>query len=217
MAWNSTAKRMGVVLWISLFVVALSITGIGILSPFDEGQDRIGPVIPTRTELSSFSFLLPLGIRNTSRRELFENRSRRSILRCVTANPGIGFRELARKSGISTGALRYHLDKLSIRGMVSQIGSAEGIAIFPGMRIFSPLEQRVIKNLRSPTRNLILRRLREKYACTRNDLALHVGISTSGISWHMKKLTKEEIVVREKEGRATVYRLAEGIRDLFGP
>lgn len=217
MAWNSTAKRMGIVLWISLVIAAFTTTGIGILPPPDRGQDGEGPVIPAGCGLFPLAFLIPLGIRSTPRRELLENRSRRGILRCITANPGIGFRELARKSGVTTGALRYHLDRLFRKGAISQAGSKEGIAIFPGRRVFGSLEQKVAKNLRSATRNLILKRLREEEACTRSNLAVQAGISASAISWHMKKLTEDGIVIREKEGRETKYRLAEGVRDLFGP
>ncbi|MDD1716357.1 MAG: winged helix-turn-helix transcriptional regulator [Methanolinea sp.] len=53
--------------------------------------------------------------------------------------------------------------------------------------------------------------------CTRNDLAARAGISASAISWHMKKLAEEGIVVREKEGREMKYRLSEGVGDLFNP
>lgn len=217
MASNTTAKWMGIILWIPLITAALTTTGIGTMFSQDEGRDWEGPDIPVKTCLSSITCLLSLGCRRAPHRDLLENPSRRAILDCVTTNPGIGFRELARKSNISTGALRYHLDKLCQKGVISRTGSSEGIAIFPGSQTFDLLKKKIVKNLRSATRGVILRRLREEEACTRKDLALYAGISTSGISWHMKKLTKEEIVVREKEGRATVYRLAEGVSDLFCP
>jgi predicted transcriptional regulator len=215
MVWENTAERWEIAVYVVLMIIVVLITGIVPLFLAEEDPARNEMIRPFRPDLLSFNSLLLLGIRNGRRKELLENSSRRRIYECISANPGIGFHELERMTGISTGALRYHLDRLSQMGVISKMTSGAGLAFFPSNLSFSTIEQQVIKHQRNTIRNVILMALREEKNCTRKDLAMLVGTSEPAISWHMKRLAADRIVVQEKEGRVIKFRLAEGVEDIL--
>ncbi len=215
MARKDTAERWKIAVCVVLITIVILITGIVPLLLAEEDPARNEMFRPFRTDLLSINSLLLLGIRNGRRKELLANSSRRRIYECISANPGIGFHELERMTGITTGALRYHLDRLSQKGVISKMTSGVELAFFPSNRSFSTLEQQVMTHQRNTIRNIILMTLHKEKNYTRKDLAMMVGTSEPAISWHMKRLAADKIVVQEKEGRVIKFRLAEGVEDIL--
>lgn len=215
MPWKNTAERWEIAVCVILIMIVVLITGIVPLLPSEEDSARNEMIKPFRTDLLSFTSLSLLGTRNVRRKELLANSSRRKMYECISANPGIGFCELKRMTGTSAGALRYHLDVLSNKGMISKMTSGAELAFFPRNRPFSAIEQQIIRIQRNPIRDIILMTIFREKTCTRKGLAVRAGISVPAISWHLKVLSEEGIVVQEKAGREIKYLLAEGVEDIL--
>lgn len=219
MAGFRMAETWRILHWILVWKVILCIILTTGKVPISEGETF--PVAETFHEktiinsdnsgLLAVSTFLTLGIRNNQRRQILEHRSRRKIFDCISNNPGISFRELARYSKLSTGTLRYHLERLIQKGIISLVTCPTGIAYFPAGRSLSSLEQRVMKNMRNSTRRGIIISLMEEKVCTRNEIAVWIGVSPSAISWHIVKLQKDGIVIRERKGKNVTFCLAKDV------
>ncbi len=138
-------------------------------------------------------------------RELLLLDTRRKILEAIYRHPGVHFRELERLTGLATGQLEYHLDKLMKAGLVEAEEDGRYVRYFPTE---ASEEIRTILTLaRRPTVSEILAYLLENGEATGDELRRAVGVSASAITWHMKRLVDAGVVTKLPMGRKVVYRL----------
>lgn len=134
---------------------------------------------------------------------------RRRIYQFVRAHPGLHLRALEKElADISLGDLRYHLDYLEKRGLLTSASDGYRKTYFSARDVF--LQDRAVLALlrqRGP-RRLILHLMLEDEAAF-EDLQAVLGVSKSTLSYHLKKLTDARLVrVRREEGK-NAYRLED--------
>jgi len=130
---------------------------------------------------------------------------RDEILRTIRDEPGITFRELARRLGLGIGDLQYHLRRLEKEGRVFSRKVGKRRYLFP-----SGLEeeaQRLLIAISTDTRRRILLRLMEGPA-DQKTLSESLGVSQPTVSYHMGELVKLGVVDAERRGKRVVYRLS---------
>ncbi len=121
-------------------------------------------------------------------RILVDNMRRGAILQVVTESPGIHFKDLALRTGISQGALRHHLGVLEEFGFISRSFGRRSLTIYPEGK--NPIREEPFRRMRAQ----ILREIRAAPGLTHAELARRVGVKWSTLSYHMEALRAEKQV-----------------------
>ena len=130
--------------------------------------------------------------------------SRRKIYEEIVMNPGLHFRELQKRLEMPTGMLEYHLNVLEKEGVVVAKMDGKYKRYFANT-FMTRDERKVMGNLRSKIQRKIVIFLLENGKSRHSDIAEHVNISPSTLSYHISKLVKSGIVAKESEGREVYY------------
>jgi predicted transcriptional regulator len=128
---------------------------------------------------------------------------RRNIYGIVKKFAGCHFREIERKSGLSTGSVKYHLSYLAKHHLVKEEKDGSYVRYFP--REFKTENRKLLGFLRQKTiRNILLHILTNK-DCSHEQIVDAVKVAPSTASWHLKKLEESNIVSSVKKGRIKSY------------
>lgn len=115
-------------------------------------------------------------------RVVVDNIRRGAILQVVTESPGIHFKALALRTGISQGALRHHLGVLEEFGFISRSFGRRSLTIYPTGQ--NPIRQEPFREIRAQ----ILKEVRSAPGITHAELARRVDVKWSTLSYHMEEM-----------------------------
>jgi predicted transcriptional regulator len=146
-----------------------------------------------------------LGFRQVTGGNVLDQDVRARIYEYIRSNPGIHLRGLSSEMSIRMGTLRYHLGVLRHNHKISVSEDPSAIRFYENSGTYSQEEQQIHKHLRNETTKKILSVLLERPVATRQDIADAVGISGPSVSWHMKRLIEDNLVIPRREGRAVMY------------
>lgn len=130
------------------------------------------------------------------------------LLRIITENPGIWYREILRLTGLPNGTLSYHLRELeeAARIKVRRIDHLGKTRYYSASVPDS--ETNIIACVKIATARQIILVLIDREFCTFSELVSSVDKSPSTISWHLKRLISSGIV-GVRHGELSLYSLAE--------
>ncbi len=148
------------------------------------------------------------GYRRIAKRAALEHETRTAIYDHIRAHPGIRLGTLAQDLGINRGTLRYHLGKLQEFGMIATAAVEGQTGYFENRQKYSVLEEKVLIHLRNRNTQEILAILLESPGTSRRELAERIGITASSVSWHLRRLKTDGIVLQEKTGGDVRYSLS---------
>lgn len=146
-----------------------------------------------------------MGIRRVSGGNVLDQGLRARIYEHICRNPGIHMRGLAAEMDLKMGTLRHHLGMLQGKHKIAVYEDAGSVRFFENSGTYSTDEQVILRHLRNETTQTILRILIEQPTATRQALAESLGISGPSVSWHMKRLEEDRLIVTRREGRTSVY------------
>ena len=133
--------------------------------------------------------------------------ARRRIFETVSKFPGLHFREVQRRTGIGTGALEYHVRVLEKAGVIKVEKKWFGLRIYP--RNIGDGESALLSILRSENyRNTLLFILNNPNA-SQGQIAAHVGVTPSTMSWYVKNLLEMNVIKGERDGKETRYNIID--------
>jgi len=102
--------------------------------------------------------------------------------------------------------------------MLSRAGKITGQADSVSMRFYenngryTEIEQRVLRHLRNTTRKKILEILLSEPSAGRDEIAGVLGFTGAAVTWHMKALEADRIILVERTGRNVRYIIPEEVR-----
>ncbi len=137
--------------------------------------------------------------------EILSLDARKKIYDLVTTFAGSHFRELERKSGLSTGVVKYHLNYLSKHGLIKEEKEHNNLRYFPNY--FTTENKKLLSLLRQKSIRRIMICIILSPSCDYEQLVDVVRVSPSTISWHLKRLEEEKIISRVKINQKTKYNL----------
>ena len=135
-----------------------------------------------------------------------ELETRRKIFELLENEPGLSFREIARRLVLPLGSATYHLRYMVKHEILVSIQDGNRKRFYPKDR--SEHEERaVLAVLRNEmSRGLVLFLLLNPDS-TFQKISRNVDIPPSTLSYHLEKLVIKEILERERRGRQTRYRV----------
>lgn len=133
--------------------------------------------------------------------------SRKQIFEYVQANPGSHFSKVKRELAMETGLLQYHLRKLEEYNILESKDHQGKRRLFV-TRELDTEEQSILSTLRYETTRKILLYLLEHGPARNVDIAETVNVDPSTVTWHVSNLEDEGVVETIKDGRTTLYQVA---------
>src|SRR5919108_3312570 len=121
------------------------------------------------------------------------NSSQSNILKAISQYPGIRYKELARKTGFANGVLTYHLNILEQFGCVNKFRHNNITRYYPLSIPSSDLK--IISHLRVYSEKDIILFLLSHNLCTFNEIVEHLRKAPSTVSWHLKRLCEDGILI----------------------
>ncbi|MDX1611193.1 MAG: winged helix-turn-helix transcriptional regulator, partial [Candidatus Thermoplasmatota archaeon] len=136
-----------------------------------------------------------------TRDETLENDTRRGIYELVEANPGLCIKDVADRVDVSYSTASYHLDRLVKTDYL--VASEEGnkVLYYKNGGSFSPAERDLVPILKNPECMAVFEVILENPWCYRAEVAKALGVSHTTVNWHLKRLTKANLVEEHREGR----------------
>jgi predicted transcriptional regulator len=132
---------------------------------------------------------------------------REKLYNIVQDRPGLNWNQLKRESGLSVGALLFHLERLEDADLILRRDStndSEVLLFTPeNVDLWRDPSTRVLFGNESTRR--IAQIITENPGCTTNDIADRVDVHPVTVRYHVDKLDDHKLIVREKEGRGYRY------------
>lgn len=150
---------------------------------------------------------ISLGYRKIAKTSVLDNEIRKEIYHYVEENPGTFFSAISKDIQVKPGTLQYHLAVLKLFGKIALLETNGHTRYFQNSRNFSKTEQLLIKYLQNPTERTIFEFLIKFPEITRKDLEESLGISGVAVTWHMNRLSQENLLQVRKVGRNARYTL----------
>ncbi len=133
---------------------------------------------------------------------------RRRIYQFIRSNPGLHLRALGKQLGIALGDLRYNLDYLEKRQLISSRSDGYRKTFFSVKDVF-PRDRDVLALLRQRTPRRIVLHLMLRENSTFEELRGVLGVSKSTLSFHLRKLTGKGLVKTSRLNGRNLYGLPD--------
>jgi predicted transcriptional regulator len=156
-------------------------------------------IYPVETLLMLKVFVY-LGYRKFDEILFFRNRNRQRIFQAISQSPGISFSDLRQESGMSHGVLQHHLHQLEIKKKIVRHTTAMSTGYFENNG-WSGIEKSLAIDARNLTTRKILEAVLASVEISRNDIARIVNISGPAVTWHTRRLSRDEIITICRRGR----------------
>ncbi len=145
--------------------------------------------------------------------EALDVSTRREIYTFLREVPGAHFSEIQRRLDLATGTLQYHLQYLEKRDLIDAKRDGRYTRYYPSLEI-DRRHKPILGLLRQATPRKIVLDLIEHGPSRLTDMSDRLDLAPSTLSFHLKKLMKEDVVERPERG---VYQVGdrEGMLDLL--
>ncbi|MDD4254390.1 MAG: winged helix-turn-helix transcriptional regulator [Methanofollis sp.] len=173
-------------------------------------------IIPIESFLA-LRIWLSLGYRRVTQKNILDNATRCRVYQAILDNPGIHREKIALITRTHPGTLRYHLAVLRQAGKIAVEQTGGCCRYYENNGRYSERERTVLAALWNSTRREILTVLLQTPGLSRQEIAVHLGISGPAVSRHMDRLQRDGIVEKSMNGRAASFAvIGESGHDLLG-
>lgn len=129
---------------------------------------------------------------------------RQQLFEFIQKFAGLHFREIQRRTGMSVGALQYHLRQLQDEKLVVAVKDGEYTRYYP-VGAVTESDKFLLPFLRQKPMRRILVFLLESKTANNKALCKVSGVSPATTSWYLAKLLSAGIVGKRKQGREMIY------------
>jgi predicted transcriptional regulator len=140
--------------------------------------------------------------------DILELETRKEIFEYVKANPGVHFSQAKRELDMETGLLQHHLDTLENYDVLMSEDHQGKRRLFVAEELDSE-EREILSSLRYETTRHVLLFLIQEEKARNGGIAEEVGVAPATVSWHVSRLIEEGIISEVRDGRTTLYTVAD--------
>jgi len=142
-----------------------------------------------------------------------EHEDRATAFEAIDDSPGVYLTELSEQTGVTLSTLRHHVRVLEREDLIVA-------ARVRGRRRFYPAyteDVELAAAMNDEATAAVVDALARLGAASVSELADAVDRDASTLTYHLQRLEADGLVVRERDGRAIVNRLAPEARDALAP
>jgi len=137
---------------------------------------------------------------------------RKKIYYLILKYPGIHFNELKRKGDFASGQLTHHLSTLEKKELIS---SKKGKVTNYYSKESEELNNNYTQILRDKRKRQIIQLILKQKLISSKNLKTELDLSPSTISWHLKDLELQNIIISKTAKKIKYYFLGEETRQNF--
>lgn len=127
---------------------------------------------------------------------------RDTILQFIMDNPSTHLRKIQKSLGYSMGTTQYHVYRLEKEGKI--ISKTNGFyKNYFHVGIFLKNDIMTVLNQESPRKIILF--LLQNEPCNHGEIAQGIGLTSSTVSWHMKKLIELGVIDLRYNGKFSIY------------
>ena len=134
----------------------------------------------------------------------FSNSNRTRIYDFVLSNPGVQFRGICNALCLAVGTAEFHLGVLKKAGLISFFRDGRYKRFFESKK-YTSRQMEIISLMRHDTVTAIFKLLLDKGTMSHGQLAVHVSITSQGLTWQMHRLTSTGIIVESRVEKGVFY------------
>lgn len=136
-----------------------------------------------------------------------QQETRSNIYSLISKEEGIHLREICRRLDKRMGVIQYHIYVLERAGIIKSQKDGRYRRFFLNGQEDRTERNAILSLLKRPTTCKIIVFIFEKQEISHAELAQRLGISSQAITWHIKKIQKQELIFSEKQGKQKIYHL----------
>lgn len=133
--------------------------------------------------------------------------TRGKIYGLISNEEGIHLREICRRLDKRMGVIQYHIYVLERAGIIKSQKDGRYRRFFLNGHEDGTERTAIVSLLKRPTTCKIIVYILEKQEISHAELAQLLGISSQAITWHIKKIQRQELIFSEKQGKQKIYHL----------
>lgn len=132
---------------------------------------------------------------------------RRRIYEAVKRSPGLNRSQLQRETGLSVGALMFHLDRLLEEDVITRKQSPRDNEIL----LFAEEDEDLWRDPRfrilfgNESTRRVAEELAENPGAIAGDIADELDVTPEAVRYHLSKLEEKELIDRARDGRSVRY------------
>ncbi|AKB84907.1 winged helix-turn-helix transcriptional regulator [Methanococcoides methylutens] len=138
---------------------------------------------------------------------IFANKNRKDVFDHIVSNPGCSVADISHDLELNRGTVKYHLKKLHIEHKIIVSDHGSSPRFFQNNSTYSEQARIIAPFLQDINQKRILLMIRDKPGMTNNEISQALSITNSTVSYHLKKMTTNELLLSEKDGRYRRYSL----------
>ncbi|MDK2975103.1 MAG: hypothetical protein PWP08_1474 [Methanofollis sp.] len=158
--------------------------------------------------LYSLFFISFLSFRRVTRQNCLDHEQRRVLYKTIEDDPGICFCALRERAGMNAGTARYHIGLLIRHGLIASHCRYGSRRYYVNDETYGRSEHPLLAHLHNENDRHIIDLLAGPDGVeSHQDLMAAIGATSSSISWHMKRLVVDGVVLSGRPGKMKTYRL----------
>lgn len=141
------------------------------------------------------------------RDDALDHPRRERIFEAVQSSPGLNWSQLQRETGLSVGALMFHLDRLVEAGVVTRKDSPRSNEVL----LFTEDNEDLWRDPRfrvlfgNESTLSVAEIIAENPGTIAGEIAEELGVTPEAVRYHLSKLEDKGLVNRERDGRKVRY------------
>lgn len=146
-----------------------------------------------------------MNLRNIIFMDTIVESAKAKILEFVIDNPSTHLRKITTNLGYSMSTVQYNLAILEKEKKIKFIKTK----FYKNYYSINESDEKILSILNLDSPRSIVMYLIQYGSVTHKDIAAGIGLSSSTVSWHMKRLIELQVVQTEYSGKYTVYSLTD--------
>lgn len=135
--------------------------------------------------------------------------TRRKLFEVIQRYPGLHMRELARQTEMPVSNLKYHLDYLEKRELVSMATEGDLKRYYVADKKLGATAKRILGILRNEAFRGVIVFIMLNPEAGYSDIKKHFDLKPSKLSYYLKRLMDKGVIERITSGRQTRYKILE--------
>lgn len=123
----------------------------------------------------------------------------------IIDNPSSHLRKIKNNLGFSMGTIQYNLAMLEKEGKIKSVKTR----FYKNYYHINESNEKILSVLNLDSPRSIVMYLIQHEPSTHQEIANGIGLSSSTVSWHMKRLMELQVIQTEYSGKYTIYRLKD--------